>query len=43
MIEREEIDPSLIITHTLPLADAPHAYDMFAKREEGCVKVILKP
>jgi S-(hydroxymethyl)glutathione dehydrogenase/alcohol dehydrogenase len=43
MIERGELDPSLIVTHTMSLADAPRAYDMFAKREEGCVKVVLKP
>ena len=43
MIERKEVDPSLIITHTMPLADAPYAYDIFAERKEGCVKVVLKP
>jgi S-(hydroxymethyl)glutathione dehydrogenase/alcohol dehydrogenase len=43
MIERRELSPSLLITHTMPLAEAPHAYDIFTKREEGCVKVVLKP
>jgi alcohol dehydrogenase len=32
-----------IITHKLPLADAPHAYDIFKKKEDSCVKVVLKP
>jgi threonine dehydrogenase-like Zn-dependent dehydrogenase len=32
-----------IITHTLPLDQAPHAYDIFNKKEDGCVKVVLKP
>ncbi|HYE76377.1 MAG TPA: zinc-dependent alcohol dehydrogenase [bacterium] len=32
-----------IITHTLPLEEAPHAYDIFNKKEDGCVKVVLKP
>ena len=32
-----------VITHRLPLAEAPHAYDIFNKREDGCVKVVLKP
>lgn len=30
-------------THTLPLADAPHAYEIFQKKKDGAVKVILKP
>ncbi|RNI30798.1 glutathione-dependent formaldehyde dehydrogenase [Rufibacter immobilis] len=32
-----------IITHTLPLADAAHGYDIFKKKEDNCVKVVLKP
>ena len=30
-------------THTLSLTDAPHAYDIFQKKQDGAVKVILKP
>jgi len=30
-------------THTLPLADAPHAYEIFQKKQDGAVKVLLKP
>jgi len=30
-------------THTLPLADAPHAYEMFQKKQDGAVKILLKP
>jgi threonine dehydrogenase-like Zn-dependent dehydrogenase len=30
-------------THTLPLVDAPHAYEIFQKKQDGAVKVILKP
>lgn len=32
-----------IISHTLPLSEAEHAYHIFHKKEEDCVKVILKP
>lgn len=32
-----------IITHRLPLAEAPHAYSVFNKKEEDCVKVVLQP
>lgn len=30
-------------THRLPLADAPAAYDMFQKKEDGAIKVIFQP
>jgi threonine dehydrogenase-like Zn-dependent dehydrogenase len=30
-------------THTLPLDEAPHAYDIFQKKKDGAVKIILKP
>ena len=32
-----------IITHHLPLAEAPHGYDIFRNKKENCVKVVLKP
>ncbi len=32
-----------IITHRLPLSDIAHAYDIFKKKEDGCVKVVLDP
>ncbi|MFG3496602.1 zinc-dependent alcohol dehydrogenase [Streptomyces sp. NPDC047928] len=30
-------------THHLPLSDAPHAYEMFQRKEDGAVKVVLRP
>ena len=30
-------------THVLPLDQAPHAYDIFQKKQDGAVKVILQP
>jgi len=30
-------------THTLPLDQAPHGYDIFQKKQDGAVKIILKP
>ena len=32
-----------IITHVLPLDEAPHAYEIFNRKQEDCVKVVLKP
>lgn len=42
-IQRGEIDPSFIITHTLPLERAPQGYSMFMHKQDDCVKVVLKP
>jgi threonine dehydrogenase-like Zn-dependent dehydrogenase len=30
-------------THHIPLEDAPHGYDMFQKKQDGAIKVVLKP
>src|SRR5687767_2333517 len=40
-IQRGEIDPSFVITHRLPLDQAPKGYDMFLNKEDGCEKVVL--
>ena len=42
-IERGEINPSFVISHRLPLREAPRGYEMFKNKEDGCVKVVLKP
>lgn len=42
-IENGEIDPSFIITHRMPLDEAPAAYKMFRDKQDGCIKVVLKP
>ena len=42
-IERGELDPTRVITHRLPLAEAPHGYDIFKNKADGCEKVVLKP
>jgi len=42
-IERGEIDPSFVITHRLPLDEAPNAYKLFRDHKDECIKVVLKP
>jgi threonine dehydrogenase-like Zn-dependent dehydrogenase len=32
-----------IITHSLPLTEAAHGYDIFRNKKDNCVKVVLKP
>lgn len=42
-IQRGEIDPTFVITHRLRLEDAPHAYEIFKKKQDGCIKVVMDP
>lgn len=43
LIERGEIDPSFVITHTASLEDGPELYKTFRNKEDGCIKAIMKP
>ncbi|HYE23437.1 MAG TPA: zinc-dependent alcohol dehydrogenase [Candidatus Paceibacterota bacterium] len=38
-----EFDPSFVVTHRLSLDEAPHGYEIFKKKEDRCVKVVLTP
>ena len=40
-IQSGEIDPSFVITHRLPLTEAPRGYEMFRNKLDGCEKVVL--
>jgi threonine dehydrogenase-like Zn-dependent dehydrogenase len=40
-VQKGEIDPSFVITHRLPLDQAPKGYDMFLNKEDNCEKVVL--
>ncbi|MFZ6185620.1 zinc-dependent alcohol dehydrogenase [Nannocystis pusilla] len=42
-IEAGEIDPSFVITHRLPLDQGPAAYRTFRDKQDGCIKVVLRP
>lgn len=43
MVKNGKVILNDIITHRLPLSEAAHAYDIFKKKEDNCVKVVLKP
>jgi threonine dehydrogenase-like Zn-dependent dehydrogenase len=43
MIEEGKVDPSFVITHRVGLQDAPSMYETFKKKEDGCIKVVMKP
>ncbi len=42
-VQNGEIDPSFVITHRLPLEQAPHGYEIFKHKQDNCIKVVLKP
>jgi threonine dehydrogenase-like Zn-dependent dehydrogenase len=42
-LQNGDFDPTGIITHRLPLDQAPHGYEIFADKEDECVKVVLAP
>ena len=42
-IENGDIDPSVVVTHRVPLDDAPEMYKTFRDKKDGCVKVVMKP
>jgi threonine dehydrogenase-like Zn-dependent dehydrogenase len=42
-VQNGEIDPSFVITHSLPLDQAPHGYEIFKHKKDNCIKIVLKP
>ena len=42
-IEAGQIDPSFVVTHTVGLESGPEMYKVFRDKEDGCVKVVMKP
>ncbi|HEV2564927.1 MAG TPA: zinc-dependent alcohol dehydrogenase [Microvirga sp.] len=42
-IEEGQIDPSFVITHTVSLDEGPDMYKIFRDKQDGCIKVVLKP
>jgi glutathione-independent formaldehyde dehydrogenase len=43
LIEKDKVKPSWIVSHELPLEQAPQAYKNFDERKDGWTKVVLKP
>jgi len=42
-IEDGEIDPSFVITHRMRLDDAADGYNIFAKKQDDCIKIVMTP
>ena len=42
-VQTGEIDPSFVITHRMPLEDAPAGFRMFRNKQDNCEKIVIKP
>jgi threonine dehydrogenase-like Zn-dependent dehydrogenase len=42
-IRQGRIDPSFVVTHRIPLSEGAHGYEIFRKKQDGCIKVVLDP
>jgi threonine dehydrogenase-like Zn-dependent dehydrogenase len=43
LTDEDPLGVDTFATHELPLEDAPHAYEIFQKKQDGAVKILLKP
>jgi threonine dehydrogenase-like Zn-dependent dehydrogenase len=43
LVDEDPLEVDAFATHRLPLDEAPRAYEMFQKKEDGAVKMLLKP
>jgi alcohol dehydrogenase len=43
IVESGALDLKFLISHTLPLAEAPRAYELFDRKEDNALKILLKP
>ncbi|HEY9698960.1 MAG TPA: zinc-dependent alcohol dehydrogenase [Trichocoleus sp.] len=42
-IQNGDIDPTFVVSHHLPIEEAPHGYEIFKQKQDNCTKVVLKP
>jgi len=41
-IERGDIDPGFVVSHHMNLEEAPRGYDMFHRKQDGAMKIVLR-
>ncbi len=41
--ESDPLGTEDLTTHRMPLAEAPHGYELFKQKKDNCIKVVLKP
>ncbi|MFC6560425.1 hypothetical protein [Nonomuraea cavernae] len=42
-MSKGEIDASPLLTHPMSLADGPKGYELFKKKQDGCVRAVFQP
>ncbi|HSA87539.1 MAG TPA: zinc-dependent alcohol dehydrogenase [Nitrospira sp.] len=42
-IANGDIDPSFVVTHRMKLSDAPKGFDLFNRKQDGCIKIVMTP
>lgn len=42
-IQQGDVDPTFIITHRMPLDEVAEGYELFKRKRDDCVKVVLTP
>jgi threonine dehydrogenase-like Zn-dependent dehydrogenase len=42
-VEKGEIDPSFVISHRIPIDQAPQMYKVFRDKQQHCTKVVIDP
>jgi threonine dehydrogenase-like Zn-dependent dehydrogenase len=43
LIDEDRLGTEDLATHRLPLDEAPRGYEIFQKKEDGAIKVVLEP
>lgn len=42
-VQAGKLDPSVLLTHDMPLEDSVRGYDMFKNKKDGCVRAVFRP
>ena len=42
-VQRNEIDPSFVITHRVSMEEIPQMYEVFRGKQDECIKVVIDP
>jgi threonine dehydrogenase-like Zn-dependent dehydrogenase len=42
-VQAGDLDPSFLVTHRMSLEDAPRGYELFKKKEDGCLRAVFAP
>ena len=42
-VQAGELDPSFLLTHRMSLEESPRGYEIFKKKEDGCLRAAFAP